>query len=64
MDAVKDVEYPRRGGAVLARYDGRCEYCGGRIIRNVSHIKKLHSDWMHQRCAAQLRRECCATVAS
>jgi hypothetical protein len=63
MDAIKDVEYPRRRDGVLARYDGRCGYCGGRIIRDSSRIKKIHGDWLHERCARQFYRECCATVA-
>jgi hypothetical protein len=48
---------------IVARYSGWCGYCGGRITREKSKIQRRHGEWFHQRCAEQLVRECCRTVA-
>jgi hypothetical protein len=42
---------------MIAIYDGRCTYCGSRIVANVSHIRKVYGDWVHERCGRMIRRE-------
>lgn len=44
------------GPEVRAARNGKCEYCGGRVIAFEDYIRKSYLGWLHSGCAREYVR--------